>query len=109
MVTKGAERMHKPTNADAVRMLARSFRERAEAQRMTGKRRDTAALEFFAGAIGLAHNAGDALLGEHLARVAVLVVAVRGYRGLVEIAEEPLSIEIAATAHRVGPVMHGAH
>lgn len=75
-----------PTHVELARTLARRFIERAEELGYKGKKRDDAALDYFVGAAVLAELQGNKLLYEHLGRVALFVIAVRGYFGVKELA-----------------------
>lgn len=75
-----------------IRTIAQRFVERAESLGYKGKKRDDAALDYWCGAAVAAEASGDANLGQRLANIAVLIVAVRGYFGVKEMAadEAPL-------------------
>lgn len=75
-------------NAEITRKLAASFIERSEALGYKGKKRDAAAMDYFAGAGMSAELAGNQPLGNHIARVMVFIVSVRGYAGVTEIANK---------------------
>lgn len=68
------------------KMLAQAFIERAVARNYRGKKRDDAALDFFIGATNLAQFTGDAALTQHLKTILVLIIAVRGFKGVEELA-----------------------
>jgi hypothetical protein len=68
------------------RGLAKLFIERAEHLGLKGKKRDDEALSYFVGAVQGARAAGADDLAEHLGRISYLVIAVRGYFGVNEIA-----------------------
>lgn len=80
---------------EKIRNIAAGFIRRAEYHDMKGKARDRAAVEFFLGAVtGLKALAGDdehseaGKLCEHLLRVTTMMVGVRGYKAVVELANE---------------------
>jgi hypothetical protein len=66
--------------------LALSFIERADALSLKGKKRDAAALDYWCGAAIGAGLAGDAQLESHLGRLAALVISVRGFMAIKQIA-----------------------
>lgn len=72
--------------AETVRAIARSFIERATALNYRGKKADDAALDYFCGAIKTAELSGDMALCQALGRNAVMIVSVRGYIGVSQIA-----------------------
>lgn len=67
--------------------LARRFVERSESLKYKGKKRDDAALDYFCGAAVLAEEMGNDAMGEHLARICVLMISVRGYIAIKELAQ----------------------
>jgi hypothetical protein len=75
-------------------IVAQRFIERAQALGLKGKKRDEAALDFFTGAAAGAEIAGDKDLAKHLGILCALVVAVRGFIGVNEIARGPDNEEI---------------
>lgn len=72
-----------------IRAIARAFQERAKELQYKGKKRDDAALDFFCGAANLAEINGDEPLLNHLQKVLILSIAVRGMFGVNEIAAWP--------------------
>jgi hypothetical protein len=62
--------------------------ERAAALGLKGKKRDDAALDYFVGAAAGAELAGDAKLACHLGVVSAMIISVRGYIGVAELAAE---------------------
>jgi hypothetical protein len=66
--------------------LALSFIERADALSLKGKKRDDAALDYWCGAAIGAGLAGNTQLESHLGRIAALVISVRGFMAVKEIA-----------------------
>lgn len=70
------------------RALARRFIERSEVLDYKGKRRDSAALDYFIGAASALELAGHHEVANHIKMVSVLVIAVRGYFGVKEIASK---------------------
>jgi len=78
--------MSQSTNTAAVRKLAIMFIERSESLGLKGKRRDDAALEYFCGAYAIATVQEDAPLAEHLGRTMTMMVSVRGYFAVRELA-----------------------
>lgn len=70
----------------AVRTLAAKMIERATALGYKGKKADNAALDFFLGGYAIAEAFGDKELAEHISRVAVMLVAVRGMLAVRELA-----------------------
>ena len=66
--------------------LAAKFIERADALGYKGKKRDDAALDFFVGAGAVAAETGNAELAMHLTRVVVMIISVRGFFGVKELA-----------------------
>lgn len=69
-----------------VKQLALRFIERAEALNYKGKKRDDAALDFFCGAACVIEANGDPDLADHIGRVAVMLISVRGYFAVRELA-----------------------
>lgn len=74
-------------NARFAKALAAKFVERADLLGYKGKKRDDASLDFWTGAAALAEIEGNTELYELLGRQAALIVAVRGYFGVKQIAE----------------------
>lgn len=70
------------------REIAKRFVERAGALNMKGAARDRAALDYFTGAAAGAELAGDAALAQSIGMVAALIVSVRGFFGVKELAEK---------------------
>ena len=70
------------------RTVARRFVERAAALELKGVKRDNAALDYFCGAAAGAELAGDPQLAHSLGVIAALIVSVRGYIGVQELANE---------------------
>jgi hypothetical protein len=70
------------------RKLAKQFIERAEALNYKGKRRDNAALDFWCGAATLAQQEERNDVAEYLGRLAVLLIAVRGYIAIRDLAKD---------------------
>ena len=68
--------------------LAKRFVERAEALGYKGKERDDAALDFFCGAAVGAEIIGNQAEADRIGRVAVMMVSVRGYIAIKELAAE---------------------
>jgi hypothetical protein len=68
--------------------ISARFIERADALQLRGKRRDDAALDYFVGAAAGAELAGNINLGKHLGTVALLIVSIRGYKAVEEMAKE---------------------
>lgn len=66
--------------------LALSFIEGADALGLKGKKRDDAALDYWCGAAIGAGLAGNADLERHLGRIAALVISVRGFIAIKQIA-----------------------
>lgn len=66
--------------------IAAQFVARAEARGLKGKARDNAALEFALGGVSALRAAGLEAEAGHLEVVTVMLVSVRGYRGLAELA-----------------------
>jgi hypothetical protein len=66
--------------------LATSFMERADALNLKGKKRDDAALDYWCGAAIGAGLAGHTQLESHFGRLAALVISVRGFMAIKEIA-----------------------
>lgn len=66
--------------------LARLFKDRADALGYKKKQRDNNCLDFFAGAACAANLLGREDLGKHLGLIMVMVLSVRGYIGINEIA-----------------------
>ena len=67
------------------RTLAKRFVERASALGLKGVKRDNAALDYFCGAASALEEIGDPRAAS-IATTAALIVAVRGYMGVAEIA-----------------------
>lgn len=80
--------MNNATNQEIVTGLAQRFIERAEALGYKGKARDKAALDYFVGAATLADLQANHALAQHLGTVSALIVSVRGYFGVRELAAE---------------------
>jgi hypothetical protein len=74
------------TRHDKIKTIAERFRERAAALNLKGKKRDDAALDYFVGAAVGAELAGDADLAQAIALAATLIVSVRGFIGVSDIA-----------------------
>jgi hypothetical protein len=72
----------------SAKIIAQRFIERAEALNLKGKKRDDAALDYFVGAVAGAEMAGDTKLAEHLGVIAAMMISVRGYFAVREIAEK---------------------
>ena len=70
----------------SIKTIATRFIERAAALELKGKKRDDAALDYFVGAAAGAELAGDGKLAAQLGAVAVMIVAIRGYIGVAELA-----------------------
>lgn len=73
--------------ATIVQALARKFVERAEGLGMKGKSRDDAALHYFIGAAMVAELTGDMNLARHIGMVAALIISVRGYSAVQDLAD----------------------
>ncbi|NVO13873.1 MAG: hypothetical protein HXX10_07540 [Rhodoplanes sp.] len=69
-----------------VKAVAAAFVERAEALGLKGVKRDTAALDFFCGAATLAELSGNAEASRALSLAASLLVSVRGYMAVKQLA-----------------------
>lgn len=68
------------SNAEAVQQLCKDIVSRVEGTELgKGKRAADAALNMFAGAAYIARALGNQGLGEHITKVAVLLIATRGY------------------------------
>ena len=67
-------------------LLAKRFVERAEALEMKGKKRDCAALDYFCGATTAAELSEQPALAAQLASICVLIISIRGYKGVLELA-----------------------
>lgn len=76
------------TRTQTVKALAKRFIERAEALQLKGRRRDNAALDYFVGAAVLAELNGDADLSNHLGTISALIISVRGFFGVKELATD---------------------
>ena len=81
---------------NATRAIARDITARLEAQTKPfgdiprhGKTRDTAALDMWCGAVYGALSLGDKALGDHLTKLAAMVIAVRGAAEVALIASKP--------------------
>lgn len=70
------------------RALARRFIERSEALNYKGKRRDSAALDYFIGAASALELAGHHEVANHLKMASVLIIAPRGFFGIKELASK---------------------
>lgn len=82
--------------ATLTKALAQKFIERSEALGLKGKKRDDAALDFWCGAASALELSGRKLDADTLGRQAALIVAVRGYFGVREMANMTLDAERAA-------------
>ena len=68
--------------------LAEKFIERSKELKYSGVKRDNAALDYFCGAASMAELSGDTALYAHLGRIITLLIAVRGYIAVAELARE---------------------
>ena len=75
-------------NQEISRVLAQRFIERAEFLNYKGKKRDNAALDFFTGAASLAQVTGQLPLAQHLATLCAILISVRGFVAVKEIANK---------------------
>ncbi len=75
-----------PELVSASRTLATCFIERAKTLNLKGIKRDDEAVSFFCGAATMADMEGNKPLAEHLTRQIALIIAVRGYIGVQQIA-----------------------
>lgn len=76
------------TNDAVVQELCKAIVARVEGTELgKGKKAADCALNMFAGAVYLAKACGSIALSEHVTRVAVMLIAVRGYPEVIRIAE----------------------
>lgn len=75
------------THQQITAALAEAFVERASQLDYKGKKRDDAALDYFVGAAISAKLKGDNGLHDHLGRVGLFIIAVRGYQGVLDLIE----------------------
>lgn len=85
-------------NAAIVKRVAVDFVERAEALGLKGKKRDDAALDYFLGAAAIARAQDNKPLENHIGRVALLVIATRGFKGVQDIVSNPITAKDAAAS-----------
>lgn len=71
---------------ERTRILAQRFIERSQELRYKGRKRDFAALDYFCGAAVAAEVSGDEPFASHLRTICLLVVAIRGFIGVSELA-----------------------
>lgn len=77
------------TNGAVIQQLCKDIVSRVEGTELgKGKRAADAALNMFAGAAYCAQACNSPTLAEHITRVAVMLVATRGYSEVVRIANE---------------------
>jgi hypothetical protein len=76
------------TEVETTKALAKKFIERSNALKYSGVKRDNAALDYFCGAASMAELSGNVPLMEHLTRIITLLIAVRGYIAVAELARE---------------------
>lgn len=74
------------TNAEIVKSIAKRCVDRNNTCGIKGKKRDDLALGLFVGAAACAEAQGNDDLTQHLLRVAVMLVAPRGFKAVEEMA-----------------------
>ncbi len=79
MAAKAAASSEKHTIPDYLVTIANNFCTRAAELEMKGRARDKAALEFFLGAAAGLLAAGNTIAGNHVLRVAAMLITTRGY------------------------------
>lgn len=76
-------------------IIARKCSERAQTFNMKGKKRDDFCIDYFCGAIAAAEASGNEELAKHLNTVGVLIIATRGYQGLLDLLNPRPAFKVA--------------